>query len=196
MQIGRVALIVVVSAVYFGLAVLGWGGLAPFFSHPARVALALVVCTMVGVALFAGGNVSAGVREDRRNRWVLAVFAVLGLLDGWLPAYTDRIGFWTIDGDVLRWAGVALFAAGGALRLWPVFVLGNRFSGLVAIQPGHTLVTDGVYGIMWPWDWDYWPSSRSVASVFGSLSCIIYSPNALFVRGHSDGLAKFPPLTS
>jgi protein-S-isoprenylcysteine O-methyltransferase Ste14 len=27
----------------------------------------------------------------------------------------------------------------------PVFVLGNRFSGLVAIQPGHTLVTTGVY---------------------------------------------------
>jgi protein-S-isoprenylcysteine O-methyltransferase Ste14 len=25
-------------------------------------------------------------------------------------------------------------------------VLGRRFSGLVAIQPGHTLVTTGVYG--------------------------------------------------
>jgi len=29
---------------------------------------------------------------------------------------------------------------GGALRLWPVFVLGHQFSGLVAIQPGHKLV--------------------------------------------------------
>jgi protein-S-isoprenylcysteine O-methyltransferase Ste14 len=37
-------------------------------------------------------------------------------------------------------------AVGGALRLWPVFVLGSRFSGLVAIQPGHTLETHGVYG--------------------------------------------------
>jgi protein-S-isoprenylcysteine O-methyltransferase Ste14 len=27
-------------------------------------------------------------------------------------------------------------------------VLGNRFSGLVAIQPGHTLVTNGVYGVI------------------------------------------------
>jgi protein-S-isoprenylcysteine O-methyltransferase Ste14 len=27
-------------------------------------------------------------------------------------------------------------------------VLGHRFSGLVAIQPGHTLVTGGVYGII------------------------------------------------
>ncbi len=29
-----------------------------------------------------------------------------------------------------------------------MFVLGRRFSGLVAIQPGHTLVTGGVYSIV------------------------------------------------
>jgi protein-S-isoprenylcysteine O-methyltransferase Ste14 len=29
-----------------------------------------------------------------------------------------------------------------------VFVLGHRFSGLVAIQPGHKSVTGGVYGII------------------------------------------------
>ena len=37
---------------------------------------------------------------------------------------------------------------GGALRIWPVFVLGRRFSGLVAIQPGHTLVTTGIYSVI------------------------------------------------
>jgi hypothetical protein len=36
-------------------------------------------------------------------------------------------------GDGVRWAGVALLAIGGILRLAPVFVLGRRFSGLVAI---------------------------------------------------------------
>ena len=45
----------------------------------------------------------------------------------------------------MRWVGVVLFTAGGVLRLWPVFVLGRRFSGLVAIQEGHTLVTGGIY---------------------------------------------------
>jgi protein-S-isoprenylcysteine O-methyltransferase Ste14 len=79
--------------------------------------------------------------KDRGNRWVLAVFGVIGLLDAFVPAWTDRKEFWTLDGDTTRWLGIALFAAGGALRLWPVFVLGRRFSGLVAIQPGHTLVT-------------------------------------------------------
>lgn len=34
------------------------------------------------------------------------------------------------------------------MRIWPVFVLGRRFSGLVAIQPRHTLVTSGAYGVI------------------------------------------------
>jgi protein-S-isoprenylcysteine O-methyltransferase Ste14 len=34
------------------------------------------------------------------------------------------------------------------LRLWPVVVLGSRFSGLVAIQPNHRLVTGGLYGVI------------------------------------------------
>ncbi len=62
-----------------------------------------------------------------------------------MPAYTDRIGFWTLDGDGMRWLGLCLFAAGGIVRIWPVFVLGDRFSGLVAIQPAHRLVTSGIY---------------------------------------------------
>jgi protein-S-isoprenylcysteine O-methyltransferase Ste14 len=142
----RVISVVLGAVVYLGLAILGWGGFAAFFSHPALIALTIVFVVLDVVGLFAGGNLSPGVREDRSNRWVLPVFAVLGLAAGYLSAYTDRIGFWTIDGDAIRWLGVVLAAGGGALRLWPVFVLGDRFSGLVAIQPGHTLVTSGVYG--------------------------------------------------
>lgn len=144
----RVTLVLGGSVAYLALAVLGWGGPAAFFSHPALIALTLAFFVMVGAALFAGGNLSPGVREDRGNRWVLAAFALIGLLDGYLPAYADRIAFWTIDGDAIRWLGVVLFAAGGALRIWPVFVLGPRFSGLVAIQPGHKLLTRGLYGVI------------------------------------------------
>jgi protein-S-isoprenylcysteine O-methyltransferase Ste14 len=88
------------------------------------------------------------VREDRGNRWVIAVFALIGLLDAFLPAWTDRKAFWILDGETVRRLGVVLFALGGALRIWPVFVLGRRFSGLVAIQPGHTLTTSGVYAVI------------------------------------------------
>ncbi|HEX2664092.1 MAG TPA: isoprenylcysteine carboxylmethyltransferase family protein [Candidatus Acidoferrum sp.] len=146
--IARVALVIGGTAVYFGLAILGWGGVAAFFSHPALVALAAATGAMVVVASIAGGNVSPGVREDRSNRWVVGAFVVIGLLNGFFPAYTDRMGFWTIDGETIRWLGIALYVVGGALRLWPVFVLGHRFSGLVAIQSEHKLVTGGIYGVI------------------------------------------------
>src|SRR5262249_17318997 len=78
-------------------------------------------------------------------RWVLGAFGLLSVLLAYLPAYTDRRNVWTIDGDAVRWAGFAVFTLGGILRLWPVFVLGRRFSGLVAIQRDHALVTTGIY---------------------------------------------------
>jgi len=144
----RLLLMVGGTVAYLGLAILGAGGFAAFFSHPPLIALTVVLLALAGVALFAGGNLSSGVREDRGNRWVIAAFGVIGLLLAFLPAWTDRKGIWTLDGETIRWLGVILFAAGGAVRIWPVFVLGNRFSGLVAIQPGHTLVTSGVYGVI------------------------------------------------
>ncbi|WP_044870469.1 isoprenylcysteine carboxylmethyltransferase family protein [Pseudomonas sp. LFM046] len=131
---------------YLGLAILGEGGFSAFFSHSPLVALTLVLFVLSFVAPFSGGNLSSGIREDRHNRWVLWVFGLIGLLSAFLPAYTDRLNVWTFGGEGVRWLGVLIFAAGGALRLWPVFVLGHRFSGLVAIQPGHRLVTDGIYG--------------------------------------------------
>src|SRR5262249_9072590 len=100
---------------YLGLAILGWGSFAAFFSHPALIALAIVLFLMTGVALFSRGNLSPGEREDRGNRWVLAAFGVIGLLLAYLPAYTDRTDVWTLDGDAIRWLGVVLFAAGAAL---------------------------------------------------------------------------------
>ncbi|MBV8431724.1 MAG: isoprenylcysteine carboxylmethyltransferase family protein [Solirubrobacterales bacterium] len=133
---------------YVALAVLGWGGFGPFFSHPARAALVVVTYLLTAAAIASPGNLSAGDREDRSNRWVIGALGLLGLLHAFVPAYTDRRDLWTLDGDALRWAGVALYALGGVLRIVPVFVLGRRFSGLVAIQPGHQLVTDGIYAVI------------------------------------------------
>jgi protein-S-isoprenylcysteine O-methyltransferase Ste14 len=144
----RLALIVISTGAWFSLAVLGRGGLAEFFSHAPLIALTLVLCVLVTVSFFAGGNLSSGVQEDRDNRWVIAAFVLVGVLDAYLPAWADRNEFWIIDGETIRWIGVALFAVGGALRIWPVCVLGNRFSGLVAIQPDHTLETGGIYGFI------------------------------------------------
>jgi hypothetical protein len=110
-RLASIAIVATLGSV--GLAVLGWGGIAAFFSHPARVALTIVLFLLTGVSLFGGGNLSSGEREDRGNRWVLIFFALLGLLQADLPAYTDRTGLWTLDGDPVRWLGLVVFAAGG-----------------------------------------------------------------------------------
>ncbi|HVN68146.1 MAG TPA: isoprenylcysteine carboxylmethyltransferase family protein [Candidatus Binatia bacterium] len=149
MKTARRAIGVAIStAISLGIAIFAFGGIGAFFSHPPLAALAVVTAALGIAAVFAGGNASPGIREDRSNRWVIGAVVALGILDTIIPPWTDRIGLWTIDGDTIRWFGVALVAIGGALRLAPVFILGNRFSGLVAIQPGHTLVTGGLYGVI------------------------------------------------
>jgi protein-S-isoprenylcysteine O-methyltransferase Ste14 len=136
---------IVGTLAYLGLAVMGEGGLGPYLARPALVALALVTLALAVSALFTRGNLSSGEREDRGNRWVLGAFALIGLMLGYAPALSDQLGLFVVGGEGTRWAGVLLYAVGGTLRIAPVFALGERFSGLVAIQPDHELVTDGLY---------------------------------------------------
>jgi len=145
----RFAVVTVLSIIaYLGLAIVGAGGPGRFFSYPPLTAVTLVTIALGVGGLFSEGHIGAGVKEDRSNRWVIAALGVLGVLGAYLPAYTDRIDFLTLGGEGVRWLGVLLYAAGGVLRLAPVFVLGRRFSGLVAIQPEHRLVSSGLYGVI------------------------------------------------
>jgi len=145
----RLALSTIVSlAVYLGLAIAGTGGASRFFSHLPLIALTAVTIALGVASLFTEGHIGSGVREDRSNRWVIGALGVLGFADAYLPAYTDQHDILTFGGEGVRWFGVALYALGGVLRLAPVFVLRRRFSGLVAIQPGHRLVTGGIYGVI------------------------------------------------
>ena len=134
--------------VQFGLAIWGWGGFSAFFAQPAFIALLVGTVALTVASMLTECNVSSGEKEDRSNRWVLPVFTGIGFLMAWLPAYTDRRDIWVIDGDAMRWLGIGLFLVGGVVRIVPVFVLGKRFSGLVAIQQGHTLVTTGIYSVI------------------------------------------------
>jgi len=135
-------------AVYLALAIVGEGGFGAFFSHPALAALALVAVAALVASLFSQVNLNAGEREDRANRWVIPAFGALGLALAIAPALADRFGLLVFGGEGVRWLGVVLYVAGGALRLIPIYALGERFSGLAAIQPGHQLKTDGVYAVV------------------------------------------------
>ena len=112
-----IVLSIVMTLVFLAIAVVGEGGFAAFFSHPALTVIAITTVLLAAAAGFTKGNISSGEREDRSNRWVIIAFVLLGVLSAFLPAYTDRIDFWTLDGDTVRWIGVVLFIAGGVLRL-------------------------------------------------------------------------------
>ena len=145
----RLAVSTVLSVIaYLGLAIVGAGGASRFFSYPPLIAVSVVTIALGILGLFSEAHIGSGVREDRSNRWVVAALGVLGIIDAYLPAYTDRIDFLTFGGEGVRWLGFLLYTVGGIVRLAPVFVLGRRFSGLVAIQPEHRLVTSGLYGII------------------------------------------------
>lgn len=146
--IGRTIAVVVSTLVYLGVTIVIRGGVGAFLSEPALVAVASTTVLAAVASPFVGGNLSPGLKEDRGNRWVLPVFGLISVLEAVLPPWADRARVWPLDGEAVRWIGVLLFAVGVALRLWPVYVLGNRFSGLVAIQPGHQLVTTGIYSVV------------------------------------------------
>lgn len=70
----RLALVTLGSVVYLGLAVLGWGGLRAFLSHPTLAALAIAFLALSSVALLTPGNLSQGcarVAETVGSSWLL-----------------------------------------------------------------------------------------------------------------------------
>jgi protein-S-isoprenylcysteine O-methyltransferase Ste14 len=134
--------------VVVALAALGWSGLGGLLAHPARMAFVALLVVFTLVALASPVNLSSGEREDPGSRWLFVPVVAGVLLLAWAMPFMDRRGLWAIDGDGARYAGVALLGIGGVLRIWPMFVLGRRFSGLVAIQPGHALVTTGPYRLV------------------------------------------------
>jgi protein-S-isoprenylcysteine O-methyltransferase Ste14 len=138
----------IAGVMQFAVAIVLLGGWKAFASHPSLITLIVVTLAMMFVAPFSNANLSSGEKEDRANRWVFIAFSVIAFASAIVPPYTDRIGLWTIDGEMTRWIGVLVYVVGGALRLYPVFVLGRRFSGLVAIQTDHNLETRGIYSVV------------------------------------------------
>jgi len=133
------------TVLFLGLAVLAFESTSALVAHPARAGFVVLSLVFTLVGLLSPVNFSSGVREDVQDRRILAPAAAGMLLLFWLVPWLDRRELWSLDGDLARYTGLGLFALGCALRTWPVFVLGRRFSGLVAIQPGHALVTGGPY---------------------------------------------------
>jgi protein-S-isoprenylcysteine O-methyltransferase Ste14 len=138
------------TLVLFGVSYLGFsigrGDWVAFFQSPARAGAFVVSLAMCALVYFCDfGGMNPGKREDRANRWIFAPILAISIAMAVLPAYLDGRNMW-VSGDAFTpYIGLALLALGGALRLSAVFVLGRRFTGLVAIQQDHRLQTGSLY---------------------------------------------------
>ena len=139
-----------------GLTVLftGWGldDLSDFFVHPARTGF--VGVALLGVLAALAGRLDVqvfrkGKRPVGRQRWLLGgLFAISISLAFFLP-YADRRSVLTLaDADALRYAGLALYAAGSVLALAALRALGKQYSSYVTVQDDHKLVQTGIYSVI------------------------------------------------
>ena len=130
------------------MTVAGWGQWRGFMSDPARGTVCAALVILAGLTPLCGCNVGTGLRQDLANNWIFVPLLVLGLAMGWVSGYSDRHNFYTLPpgpADAVRYAGLALFGLGAALRVCSILTLGPRFTVCATILQGHELVTAGLY---------------------------------------------------
>jgi len=128
------------------LMVMSWGNVHSFFAHPVRVGVVLIHLAMLPVMTFATSGRSRGEKHaaDWKPFFPLLVFH--SLFTAAVMPYMDARDLWVLPGgDVTRWAGLVLLAAGAFLRIGPMLELGRRFASVVAVREGHTVHTSGFY---------------------------------------------------
>jgi protein-S-isoprenylcysteine O-methyltransferase Ste14 len=140
MLIGRL-FFVAVTCVMLALA----GGGVNFVNRPVG-AIYLMLWGMWWTATMLGR--ARGVRSsyDRTQRAIMSVGIVVLLLLIIAPPweYANFAGPIPRDGW-LAWAGLALFAAGIALQSAAMWSLHGLYTSRLGVQPGHRIVTRGVY---------------------------------------------------
>jgi protein-S-isoprenylcysteine O-methyltransferase Ste14 len=141
--------VLVALALEAALLTWGLGGLAALADTPRAWALIAVW----GVTSFTLARVrparGQAVERAERDALAMAALALLPLVTPAVAAWGGRARLWPLPAaEWVGWCGVALSAAGLALRVAAMRQLGARFSPLVALQSGHTLETGGWYALV------------------------------------------------
>jgi len=122
------------------------GGWTAFASSPARVGGIVLHLAMIPVMTLGTSGRSKGLEHapDWKPFFPLLVFH--SLFTACAMPWLDARGLWVMPGgELTRWVGLVVMAAGVTLRLGPMIALGRRFASVVALQPDHTLTTTGWY---------------------------------------------------
>jgi protein-S-isoprenylcysteine O-methyltransferase Ste14 len=128
------------------LMVMAWGSWDGFFASPVRVSVVALHLIMIPVMTLSTSGRSKGLKHSADWRPFFPLLMCHSLFTAWVMPYMDARDIGVLPGgDVTRWIGLVVLAAGVALRLGPMLELGRRFVSVVALQPGHSLHTAGFY---------------------------------------------------
>lgn len=144
-----IASALVVLVLDAALLALGLGDASLLVRDPRALAL-LVIWGATGIALALMRPVRGqDTTATSPDPLVMVALLVLPLAAAPLGAFGGRAALYTLPwANTVSWCGVALVAAGLALRVAAMVRLGRRFSPLVALQKGHTLETGGPYAFV------------------------------------------------
>lgn len=128
------------------LMTMGWGSVSGFLGHPVRVGVVALHLLMIPIMTLATSGRSRGLKHAPDWRPFFPLLMGHSLFTCLVMPYMDARNLYVLPGgDLTRWIGFALLAAGVMLRLGPMVELGRRFVSVVAVQPDHTLHTNGFY---------------------------------------------------
>ena len=135
------------SAVEVAVMLVAWGDVRGFLAHGARMGTVVVLLLAPFITCWSeSGRVSRGLRSVT-GQWRTLVLLEAGFfVSSWFVPFCDRRGILVFsESDALRYAGLIVFTAGVALRVWAFIYLGRLFSIFLTIQKDHRLVTDNIY---------------------------------------------------
>ncbi len=139
-----------IAGIEAALLALGLGGVRALLASPP--ALGLIATWATSGAVLAALRPLRGQDVTERppgQAFLLAALLVIPLFTPALCAWAARLGVWPLPGGAARaWSGVALAAAGLALRIAAMARLGPRFAPTVALQRDHALEMRGLYALI------------------------------------------------
>jgi len=159
------------------LLAIGVGGLRALLHHARALALFatwLAAAPLLAILRPAGRVRASDAVAARPDAPVMLVLVLIPLLTPMLAALAERARLWPLPGGAaLRWGGVALAAAGYALRIAAMVQLGPRFAPVAAVQRDHALETGGLYAIVrHPGYLGAWLCELGIVLAFGSAAAL------------------------
>jgi protein-S-isoprenylcysteine O-methyltransferase Ste14 len=148
--LGRIGILILHLAAVLVPLLAGWGvsDARGYLEEPARMGLLLGILAGATALLVFGIDLNplrVGGSRARGQVALLSALAAASLAVLWWLPFADRRAIWILHAPAVRWIGLGLCCAGGAIRVFALSSLGSQFSAFVTLQSRHELVEHGIY---------------------------------------------------